>query len=490
LFTVSDTASFWQRRVLKALRFRLSSAAIIVLLLCVPLAYLANKIHHQRAKRDAFDRLFRIGVGLQDDYGHSIDAEYLPPRQTYWESLKSAFYGESEELPIVRGVICVRADRRALDNLTRTCHDFPEVQSLLLTGSTVTDADLRRLLRRWKLHTLSLAGTEVTDAALSSISRSAELQLLSLDATAVTDVGMEKLLHLGLSSLSVVDTNVTGAGHAKLRAAFPDAEINWRFRPTGKHQSAMRALIQSGADLVAPDSQLQESHLLLGSPLERLTPALRSCLADLEGYLRVSAQFGATIDDADIPGLLTICAEPKAKALKITVGGQAREPAGQKLFDALGQAGHLEELELEGVWHDSTTTATPLNFLRNLRRLRWVHSESVSWNQLRPLLPQLDSLEGEWDLLLEAGNLHCESLVIAGSGPVDADIIDCLRLNERLRVLDLSHCELTPHALYHLADLTWLQTLRITLPPESEQNLARLKKSLKECKIEVGSTSG
>lgn len=490
MFTVSDTKSFWQRRVLKALRFRLSSAAIVVLLLCVPLAYLANKIHHQRAKRDAFDRLLRIGIGLQDDYGHSIDAEYLPPRQTYWESCKSGIYNEGDDLPIVRGVICVRADRRALDALTRTCHHFPEVQSLVLTGSTVTDADLRRLLRRWKLHTLSLAGTDVTDAALSSISRSAELQLLSLDATAVTDAGMEKLLHLGLTSLSVVDTNVTGAGHAKLRAAFPNAEIEWRFRRTEQHHSALRALIQSGVYLVADDSQQQETHLFLGSSLEKLTPALRSHLSQLDGYLRVSAQFGATIDDADIPGLLTICAEPKAKALRITVGGQARVPAGQKLFDALGQAGHLEELELEGVWHDSTATATPLNYLRNLRRLRWVNPASASWNQLRPLLPQLDSLEGEWDLLLEAGNLHCESLVIAGSGPVDADIIDCLRLNERLRVLDLSGCDLTPHALYRLADLPWLQTLRITLPPDSEQNLARLKKSLKECKIEVGSSAG
>ncbi len=127
---------------------------------------------------------------------------------------------------------------------------FPELKTVVLYNTAVTDHGLRHLatvtsltalelgytatgddgLARVKnltaLETLGLTETRVTDVGLAHLKGMTKLRVLSLNKTAVTDAG---LIHLeGLTALKDVRlalTKVSDKGVARLRKALPGCEI-------------------------------------------------------------------------------------------------------------------------------------------------------------------------------------------------------------------------------------------------------------------------
>ena len=102
------------------------------------------------------------------------------------------------------------------------------LESLDASASQVTDAGLARLAPLPNLHDLSLSRTAVGDEGLKYLAGMAGLARLSLDNSNVSDAGVESLLGLRkLVFLSVKETRISAAGYARLKSAFPNAEIAW-----------------------------------------------------------------------------------------------------------------------------------------------------------------------------------------------------------------------------------------------------------------------
>lgn len=103
---------------------------------------------------------------------------------------------------------------------------FGEVESLYLSNTGVTDAELTHLERLPGLRYLNLYYSGVTDAGLVHLERLTRLERLSLTNAQVTDAG---LAHLhGLTSLRWLylnNTRVTDEGLARLRRALPNCRI-------------------------------------------------------------------------------------------------------------------------------------------------------------------------------------------------------------------------------------------------------------------------
>ena len=92
------------------------------------------------------------------------------------------------------------------------------LQSLFLDDTKVTDAGLEHLKGLTKLQRLNLWQTKVTDAGLEHLKGLTNLQSLGLLGTKVTDAGLERLKRLSnLQSLGLEDTQVTDAGLEHLK---------------------------------------------------------------------------------------------------------------------------------------------------------------------------------------------------------------------------------------------------------------------------------
>jgi hypothetical protein len=115
--------------------------------------------------------------------------------------------------------------------------DLPDLRSLNLAGSAITDDSLAAIADLSKLQTLNLEATAVTDHGLLIVSKLPSLERLWLANTSVTDEGVQCLARLTeLKALSLEGTQVTEAGMQKLKAKLPDCQISCG--PTSSPQSS------------------------------------------------------------------------------------------------------------------------------------------------------------------------------------------------------------------------------------------------------------
>jgi hypothetical protein len=85
--------------------------------------------------------------------------------------------------------------------------------------TSVTDAELPKLLDRWQLIALRLHGKGITDNGLKHVAHLRGLVRLSLDDTAITDAGLKDLAKLTrLRELSLGSTRISDAGLEQLAA--------------------------------------------------------------------------------------------------------------------------------------------------------------------------------------------------------------------------------------------------------------------------------
>jgi internalin A len=95
-----------------------------------------------------------------------------------------------------------------------------------LNDTQVTDAGLKELANIKKLNNVNLSGTRVTDAGLKELATLKPLQLLYLGRLTVTDAGVKELVTLEkLTLLDLRGTKVTDAGVAELQKALPKCKI-------------------------------------------------------------------------------------------------------------------------------------------------------------------------------------------------------------------------------------------------------------------------
>ncbi|VTU01755.1 serine threonine protein partial : Serine/threonine protein kinase with PASTA sensor(S) (Fragment) OS=Rhodopirellula sallentina SM41 GN=RSSM_02570 PE=4 SV=1: Pkinase: LRR_6 [Gemmataceae bacterium] len=104
---------------------------------------------------------------------------------------------------------------------------LPRLDALYLANLPVTDAGLRPL-KKFSLLKLHLGGTKVTDASVPLLAGFDKLDELNLFGTAVTDDGLRGLgTPAALRKLVLTGTGATDPGVAKLRAALPKCSVVW-----------------------------------------------------------------------------------------------------------------------------------------------------------------------------------------------------------------------------------------------------------------------
>lgn len=90
---------------------------------------------------------------------------------------------------------------------------FPQLKSLNLADSRITDEGLAELQKLPKLARLNLFGTKITDEGLQHVGKLKSLTSLQIGDTLITDVGLRELHGLkNLKSLFVCRTGITDEG--------------------------------------------------------------------------------------------------------------------------------------------------------------------------------------------------------------------------------------------------------------------------------------
>ncbi len=101
-----------------------------------------------------------------------------------------------------------------------------------LAGTSVTDADVKRLGKWSEMRELDLSGTNITDDTLASLRSASGLRQLKLDDVAVTACGLPALQGVTLLHALVVSpkTQITDKAVTELRKSLPNLEVT---RPGG-----------------------------------------------------------------------------------------------------------------------------------------------------------------------------------------------------------------------------------------------------------------
>ena len=114
------------------------------------------------------------------------------------------------------------------DGSVSSSSNAKSLSCLELSETSVTDAGLSALTSLKKLKFLGLKKTRITNAGLSSLVRIPSLRKLILDDTLITDEGLSTLLKMNNPSYLHLRgcKGVSNQGLLKLKAAFPNCEIN------------------------------------------------------------------------------------------------------------------------------------------------------------------------------------------------------------------------------------------------------------------------
>ena len=188
-------------------QLRLRTLLILVLVLCVPLAWLANRLVRTRPQRDALAELRRHGYGGMQ--------EPLPAER--WLIRWIGFANVKQMRSYLRDVRTVKSGG-AGDGKLDVLRELPYVRVLALGGDNVTDAAVQHIVTCTEATDISLYHTQVTDAGLQQLRPLRKLQRIYLAYSGITDAGLDVLeVFPELLGLDLTGTRITDAGLAKLQ---------------------------------------------------------------------------------------------------------------------------------------------------------------------------------------------------------------------------------------------------------------------------------
>lgn len=207
------------RRPRRRVRFTLRTLLVLVLLLSLPLAYLAVRIRRGQVQQRAAGHVNELGGMVV--YYHQLD-------------MSGNYYGRSEPgAPRwVRSLLGDDVFRQVVAVNLHQCEvhddDLPNFTSLehlaaLDLGCTqVTDRGLVQLAAFANLESLDLHNTKITNDGLQHLKPLTKLKTLNISGTAIGDEGLVHLATLpALSDVRLTSTKITDDGLAML-AALPN----------------------------------------------------------------------------------------------------------------------------------------------------------------------------------------------------------------------------------------------------------------------------
>lgn len=203
----------WRRRRYGALqRFSLRSAAIVLLLCSLPLAWLGYRIEHWQRTRAVMERIKTGGgrVSYQQQLPDWLE-ELLPA--TWTEPF--CFVDDVDLL----GCQFTDSDLAIFNILT-------DVEAICLDGNPISNSGLQHL-RHLDLRRLSMESTLIDDEGLVALRGMRRLEILNCDHTGVSDAGLRHLVGLtNLESLTLRSCHITDDGLRRLYGMHRLEELN------------------------------------------------------------------------------------------------------------------------------------------------------------------------------------------------------------------------------------------------------------------------
>jgi hypothetical protein len=183
-------------------QWRLRSLFVLTLLVAIGMSWLTVTIQSQRRQFQAAEAIKKAGGRPE------IELTWL-----------GKLLRDDSLVRVTRVDLCGDASTDArLERLLECLNHLPQLHTLSLWNSRVTDAGLERLEGLRQLRNLHLGDTEITDAGLVHLKGMTQLRTLDLSGTQVTDAGLQRLKGLThLRTLHLSGTQVTDAGLEHLK---------------------------------------------------------------------------------------------------------------------------------------------------------------------------------------------------------------------------------------------------------------------------------
>jgi hypothetical protein len=196
-------------------QFTLRTLLVAVLVLSLPLSWVAMKRHRERR---AVAEIRRLSGGVVYDYDYASSDWWGSARMPHF--LREFFFS---------GVYQIGFDPQTIDDdALRHVGVLTDVRVLALAGNQITDSGMEHLSHLTELQYLGLADTRVGDAGLEHLKGLASLGTLQLGRTQVTDAGLAHLKGLvSLYNLDLEGTQVSAEGVRKLQQALPNCRIDY-----------------------------------------------------------------------------------------------------------------------------------------------------------------------------------------------------------------------------------------------------------------------
>ena len=238
------------------------------------------------------------------------------------------------------------ADLRPLAGLT-------QLEDLDLHGTAVKDEAVVQLAGLQALRRLDLQGTGITDAAVETLEKLVHLESLNLYRTKISNAGLARLGKLArLREIDVRYTRVTPSGYEALRAALPDARIQFA---GGGGRSISRVAPPKGSDAGAIAAWVRKiggtAHVEEGSISLRGVPLNETALAAVTRMpgLRILDLEATEIGDAAIAVVAKV-----ATLEELTLNSTQVSDAG---LTQLGGLRGLKRLRLDNTFVEGTAIA-------------------------------------------------------------------------------------------------------------------------------------
>ncbi len=324
-------------------------------------------------------------------------------------------------------------------------------------GANVTDEGLGDIGELTTLKHLNLSGTKITDAGLPRLGKLSKLESLSLDSTAITEEGLRHLAPLqNLQSLRLYTRSPitdVGAGHLAQLKSLRDITDNLEVTDAGVEKLAalpkLEGLTLTGegvTDGSAPQLASMKSLKHLWFQRCLVSGETLRAIKDLPS-LEMLAVSNTRIGGADLACL------DGMRSLKILSVTFAADAEVKPNLSAIAKLTQLEDLRLAG-WRFSAVDVQELAPLFELKRL------------------QLDIPVDDRCAVMLGGFCELESLEIQNSVMTDAGLTQLSNLRD-LKFLQIGG-HFTDAGLESLRRMKSLQRLYISSPYITEQGLAGL----------------
>ena len=211
--------------------------AVVVFVLVPVILLLGMRSQRTRQARATIDRLGGIAYGrsmiprkMSDPAFDYALANLTPVRWVYVSRTKITRAEEADLLQALRNLPDVTTLRLVhtpvSQNFLEQLKTFPKLEAVDLGNTATGDAELSELTQIARLDWLVLDRTRVTDAGMETLLKRPELVMVSLEGTDVGDAGLQQLERLpNLQRLYLTGSRVTKAAVDEFRKSHPGVRV-------------------------------------------------------------------------------------------------------------------------------------------------------------------------------------------------------------------------------------------------------------------------